>query len=478
MPDEVIKALDPNSTDASIKSLNEVVSQINKTEAYQLALTVPTMQKTVADNLTSIAQVLDGLEILGAEIRSQLDETLSVEQQAQHAIRLQHDLLASAKGQFIDQYTQFAFTQMLPLKSLQQFTQESSAKGLTGDALWLDVINSIVQYTNTSTFGCFAAGTLVHTEQGWTPIQDIKVGDLVLSKPENGEGEASYKPVLNTFVYENKELWLITSKKYWNNKDIHGKRINNRLHDSTSRISEFLATPNHPVWVVGIGVPNVEERVESIIAYTKLQWKRVDQLQQYEVMVNKDGIMFYIERAQPLYQFHNEQIEGKPSYIWYQDQYYYMAPYINREDFEASEEFKDYVDYQEYLEKEVQKVETGWVRDIENYYVAHITGSNIKDADGIAWHRNNLTDTNGRYIPFNDTVYNLEVDGNSTYYVDSAGVFVHNTSSPEQTLLQMATDLANNVARIGVTELNQMYAVAKQYWLNAGASQTDWHCCK
>lgn len=29
----------------------------------------------------------------------------------------------------------------------------------------------------------FAAGTLVHTDKGLVPIQDIKVGDLILSKP-------------------------------------------------------------------------------------------------------------------------------------------------------------------------------------------------------------------------------------------------------------------------------------------------------
>jgi len=31
----------------------------------------------------------------------------------------------------------------------------------------------------------FVAGTLVHTERGLVPIQEIKVGDRVLSRPEN-----------------------------------------------------------------------------------------------------------------------------------------------------------------------------------------------------------------------------------------------------------------------------------------------------
>ncbi len=43
----------------------------------------------------------------------------------------------------------------------------------------------------------FVAGTLVHTDKGLVPIQDIKVGDRVLSKDENGEGETEYKKVIN-----------------------------------------------------------------------------------------------------------------------------------------------------------------------------------------------------------------------------------------------------------------------------------------
>jgi hypothetical protein len=43
----------------------------------------------------------------------------------------------------------------------------------------------------------FVAGTLVHTDKGLVPIEQIKVGDLVLSKPENGEGELAYKSVVN-----------------------------------------------------------------------------------------------------------------------------------------------------------------------------------------------------------------------------------------------------------------------------------------
>ncbi len=47
----------------------------------------------------------------------------------------------------------------------------------------------------------FVAGTLVHTDKGLVPIEQIKVGGLVLSRNENNpNGELAYKKVLKTFI--------------------------------------------------------------------------------------------------------------------------------------------------------------------------------------------------------------------------------------------------------------------------------------
>jgi hypothetical protein len=50
---------------------------------------------------------------------------------------------------------------------------------------------------NLSTFECLVAGTPVWTESGPVPIEQIKIGDRVLSK-EPDTGELAYKPVLRT----------------------------------------------------------------------------------------------------------------------------------------------------------------------------------------------------------------------------------------------------------------------------------------
>lgn len=291
--------------------------------------------------------------------------------------------------------------------------------------------------------GCFAAGTLVHTDKGLVPIQDIKVGDMVLSKPEDGSGEVSYKPVLNTFVHENKELWMVHSIKEGSFTQINAKKSSDKIRivDSASGYADFLATPNHPIWVVGRGLKKDEDNVvlDEIIMYPEPHWKRVDQLERYEVMVNADGVMYYIERAQPVYQFDtNINIPLKPSYMWYQEEYYAKEydKYGNVIKYDADGNWiepDDYGNPDEYEEISPEELERrrnrGWVLDSEYYEKKGIIPAPI---DGILTVQNQLKDIQGNYLPFLTTVYNLEVADNHTYFIDTAGVWVHNMNCTTQ----------------------------------------------
>jgi len=60
---------------------------------------------------------------------------------------------------------------------------------------WVDM----AKRSDNNLSACFVEGTLVHTDKGLVPIEQLKVGDMVLSKHESGEGEVAYKRVLKTF---------------------------------------------------------------------------------------------------------------------------------------------------------------------------------------------------------------------------------------------------------------------------------------
>lgn len=97
---------------------------------------------------------------------------------------------------------------------------------------------------------CFAAGTLVHTKDGLKPIEEIKVGDWVLSFPDDQappdkvreECEYFYKKVTQVFVTEDRPLCrLIVSNL------VSGTR------------EEFMVTPEHPIYCKGRGWVPVSE---------------------------------------------------------------------------------------------------------------------------------------------------------------------------------------------------------------------------
>lgn len=105
-----------------------------------------------------------------------------------------------------------------------------------GDITWEEVKQDLftVAMTGTSMWGsakdfgtsyCFVAGTLVTTEDGSKPIEEIQVGDKVLSEDET-TGEVAVKTVTETYVNETDELVHI---------GVNGETIS--------------ATPTHPFYV-------------------------------------------------------------------------------------------------------------------------------------------------------------------------------------------------------------------------------------
>lgn len=140
----------------------------------------------------------------------------------------------------------------------------SGQKGKSGSALWkaitqdvrqnsdvqtiknkIDDYKNLAGYKNKLDNTCFIAGTLIHTPDGLVPIEKIKVGDLVLSQPEN-KGEQSYKRVTCTFMHKRAA-------------DLHFIRFLPNLEEADARhypeelYETLVTTGNHPFFVKGKG---------------------------------------------------------------------------------------------------------------------------------------------------------------------------------------------------------------------------------
>ena len=126
----------------------------------------------------------------------------------------------------------------------------------------------------------FFAATPIHTINGLVPIEQIKVGDLVVSKPESGEGETRYKPVVRTFSYDNKALYLV------------GYFIMDENLPEGGKIERVMVTGNHPFWVKGLG------------------WTGADQLYQNLEIEFADGRSGYILAVDRMY------VTEQPNVAW------------------------------------------------------------------------------------------------------------------------------------------------------------------
>ena len=142
-------------------------------------------------------------------------------------------------------------------------------KYITGEAsfTWEEIKGDLfkVAMTGTSMWGsakdfgtsyCFVAGTLVTTEEGQEPIEEIEVGDKVLSEDET-TGEVAVKTVTETYVNETDELIHI---------GVNGETIS--------------ATPTHPFYV------------------DKLGWTLARSLRAGDVLVLSNGELVTVEWVQ------------------------------------------------------------------------------------------------------------------------------------------------------------------------------------
>jgi hypothetical protein len=100
---------------------------------------------------------------------------------------------------------------------------------------------------------CFGAGTLVATEEGNRPIEDIKPGELVWSTNEK-TGETALRPVLATFVNKDAEV------------------LDLALHRGPALAERIEVTPAHRFWVPNHGWSRADRLAEAPL------WSHADRL--------------------------------------------------------------------------------------------------------------------------------------------------------------------------------------------------------
>lgn len=226
----------------------------------------------------------------------------------------------------------------------------------------------------------FAAGTLIHTDKGLVPIQDIKVGDMLLSRPEWGGNNAptEYKRVSRAFCSGEDEIIRLNCQKDSEYGD-----------PDALRYFEFM-TANHSVWDQEINnwVPASKVGIGTLLSNSKNR----DNLRVLDVDIVWDS---YTEGIGITYPIFSDESEID-----------FMVTFNNQGHKVHSNKFiSDY-----YIsDTRVTKFDLSYSREVFNNYENKSFAGNRK--------------------PIQVPVLNLEVEGFHTYFIGETGIWVHDPNA-------------------------------------------------
>jgi hypothetical protein len=320
---------------------------------------------------------------------------------------------AAAQAGLIDSKVVASFAEKTFRPSVKQLTEivqgqlSKSGNATSGPALELKVLAEMRK----PVVGCFVAGTLVHTKDGLKPIEQIKVGDWVLSRPENPEEgtETAYKRVVNTFRFEDKPVVKLS----WFQRPADDP-TGEKYGGLKSTFDRVFATPNHPVWVEGHGWVAVE-RLHEPGEKRRVGLLDVEDWERTPLRL-ADGSACHIGDVNDCFR------TDKPNVVYT----------------ESSNNLVDYGSLWDSAESPPKYIDNGIAFDIENW----------------------IDDETDMPIVFTTTVYNIEVEDWHTYFVGSTGLWVHNTDCNrfEEDLVAYA-----GAQRLNEEELKGLVAGAFEY---------------
>lgn len=168
-----------------------------------------------------IRELLKGAEYAGMSIRAK----------ALQAWQTLNELQEAAVSGLIARIEARGFREAFRLPDFKQLEAEYVAEGYSGNALYRKVFDKICDEQ-----ACFVAGTPVWTDRGLVPIEQIKVGDMVLSKPENDDNApTAYRRVTDVFSRVNADVMLLECRRP-------------NLNAGRYEYSAVIATYEHPFW--------------------------------------------------------------------------------------------------------------------------------------------------------------------------------------------------------------------------------------
>lgn len=240
----------------------------------------------------------------------------------------------------------------------------------------------------------FVAGTLVHTDKGLVPIEQLKVGDMVLSKHESGEGEQAYKRVVRMFKSEEKKKIIYVSYLIAN-------------HDDSVKTGYLFCTKDHHFWVKS---SNEEQKMSWLPAINLTTWKN----HELETYNDKYAVMFNIENSDE-----NKFLRASPN-----GEIAYLHYHCHKLDPEGVIDFRGNCPI--IISGKGLNIST--IDVTESLDAIKHTDKDLADNELIELNEL-LHKAINQGIDFEAHVYNIEVEDFHTYFIGKAGILTHTSAN-------------------------------------------------
>ncbi|MCW8039392.1 MULTISPECIES: Hint domain-containing protein [Acinetobacter] len=293
---------------------------------------------------------------------------------------------------------------------LKEELEQQNNHGLTND-------NQKIQGFDKFDHRCFVGGTLVHTERGLVQIQDIQIGERVLSA-DPITGQQSYQAVTKVIKTENQRV-IFMEFEYQLEPELS-------LFEKLKLAKEIRAK----FGLEGIGLPSVQFMVTSEHPFWVAEkgWVTANKLTTEDIVVDKDANKYlatplgYNTRAQAeIFTTADKDVGMMPDYGLDLSVYGRPIDLKTGNILSWNETIKNNFNLSKLYSKN-----THWKEDLleqlpeEDRANAHFHGFSQGDwvnPETIQW------DEGEGYVT--TTVYNLEVETTHTYFVGEYGIWVH-----------------------------------------------------